>query len=153
MAYGPVFSTVSKVNFSSSGKKGKKVGFPSSLLHLSCQPCPLLLVSTPPTLSLLQPSTNPGPPRGDQYNLWNKLDKYFHSGLEGSRKQNDHWGVRNPIMILMVRLNATNWKICLSATVPLMPRHPPNGHFSFFSDLGTLKRQPEEMTARGTDQV
>lgn len=64
----------------------------------------------------------------------------------------NQWGLEN-LMILMIRLNAKNCKRCLSPTVPLMPCHPPNGHFSLISDQGKLRSQPEEMTAQKTAQV
>lgn len=35
-------------------------------------------------------------------------------------------------------------KRCLSPTAPLMPHHPPKGHFPFISDQGKLRNQPEE---------
>lgn len=42
---------------------------------------------------------------------------------------------------------------CLSPTVLFMPHHPPKGHFSFISDQGKRRSQPEGMTAQGTAQV
>lgn len=65
----------------------------------------------------------------------------------------NQWGLGNLITIPMIRLNAKSCKRCLPPTVPLMPRHPPSGHFSLISDQGKLRSQPEEMTAQGTAHI
>lgn len=81
------------------------------------QPCPPILASTPPTLSLHQPPAHPGPPKGDQRNLWNKPDRYFHPGLEGG-KQNEPVGFGEPARDSNAQTEGKRTAKCLPPTVP-----------------------------------
>lgn len=153
VAYGPAWALRPRLSFPTmERKKGEKAG--SS--HHCCTSAAGLTSApgfNPSNHSLPQPSANPGPPRGDHYTLWNKLDKNFHPGSEGSRKQSEPMGFGEHDHDSDGQTACKELQKCLSPTVLLMPRHPPNGHFSLLSGQGTRRSQPEEMTAPGTAQV